>query len=264
MKDSILSSWDAIKNAAKSVWDWIMSFFKTTIGKIVAVLGGPITIGLAIIANWETIKSKATQIWNGIISFFTGAIEKIKSVFSGLKSSIYNIFESVWTNIKSVFDKIANIFKAFRGTLEGLFDGLWGFMKAPLNLVINGLNFFVKAYENALNNIIGAINSIPDLELPFGGGEVGIPDLKPVKFAQIPALAEGGTLTKSGTVMVGEQGPEFLNLPRGAEVVPLDKQQQSVVININNAKIMNDKDAENLGDLLVRYLKKKGIAPRGV
>jgi hypothetical protein len=46
--------------------------------------------------------------------------------------------------------------------------------------------------------------------------------------------------------------------------VPLDKQQQSVVININNAKIMNDKDAENLGDLLVRYLKKKGIAPRGV
>ena len=264
MRDKIVSSWDAIKNAAKSVWDWIMSFFKTTIGKIVAILGGPITIGLAIIANWETIKSKATQIWNGIISFFTSAIEKIKAVFGGLKSGIYNIFESVWTNIKSVFDKIANIFKAFRGTLEGLFDGLWGFMKAPLNLVINGLNFFVKAYENALNNIIGAINSIPDLELPFGGGEVGIPDLKPVKFAQIPALAEGGTLTKSGTVMVGEQGPEFLNLPRGAEVVPLDKQQQSVVININNAKIMNDKDAENLGDLLVRYLKKKGIAPRGV
>jgi hypothetical protein len=163
-----------------------------------------------------------------------------------------------------VFDKIANIFKAFRGTLEGLFDGLWGFMKAPLNLVINGLNFFVKAYENALNNIIGAINSIPDLELPFGGGEVGIPDLKPVKFAKIPALAEGGTLTKAGTVMVGEQGPEFLNLPRGAEVVPLDKQQQSVVININNAKIMNDKDAEKLGDMLVKYLKMKGIAPRGV
>jgi phage-related protein len=293
MKDSIAGVWNAIKNAAKSVWDWIMSFFKTTIGKIVAVLGGPITIGLAIIANWQTIKTKATEIWNGIISFFTGAIEKIKSVFSGLKSGIYNIFESiwsniksvfdkiklvfdglkssiysifesVWTNIKSVFDKIANIFKGFRGTLEGLFNGLWGFMKAPLNLVINGLNFFVKAYENALNNIIGAINSIPDLELPFGGGEVGIPDLKPVKFAQIPALAEGGSITKAGTVMVGEQGPEFLNLPRGAEVVPLDKQQQSIVVNIHNPKIFNERDAEKLGDLLVRSLKLKGIQPRGV
>ena len=266
MKDSILSSWDAIKNAAKSVWDWIMSFFKTTIGKIVAVLGGPITIGLAIIANWETIKSKATQIWNGIISFFTGAIEKIKSVFSGLKSGIYNIFESVWSNIKSVFDKIANIFKGFRGTLEGLFDGLWDFIKSPLNLIISGLNFFIKGYESMLNNVISAINSIPDIEAPdwLGGGEFGIPDLKKVTFAKIPGLAEGGSITKAGTVMVGEQGPEFLNLPRGAEVVPLDKQQQSVVININNAKIMNDKDAEKLGDMLVKYLKMKGISPRGV
>ena len=266
MRDKIVSSWDAIKNAAKSVWDWIMSFFKTTIGKIVAILGGPITIGLAIIANWETIKSKATQIWNGIISFFTGAIEKIKTVFSGLKSSIYNIFESVWTNIKSVFDKIANIFKGFRGTLEGLFDGLWDFIKSPLNLIISGLNFFIKGYESMLNNVISAINSIPDIEAPdwLGGGEFGIPDLKKVTFAKIPGLAEGGSITKAGTVMVGEQGPEFLNLPRGAEVVPLDKQQQSVVININNAKIMNDKDAEKLGDLLVRYLKMKGIAPRGV
>jgi TP901 family phage tail tape measure protein len=266
MRDKIVSSWDAIKNAAKSVWDGLMAFFKTTIGKIVAVLGGPITIGLAIIANWETIKSKATQIWNGIISFFTGAIEKIKSVFSGLKSGIYNIFESIWSNIKSVFDKIANIFKGFRGTLEGLFDGLWDFIKSPLNLIISGLNFFIKGYESMLNNVISAINSIPDIEAPdwLGGGEFGIPDLKKVTFAKIPGLAEGGSITKAGTVMVGEQGPEFLNLPRGAEVVPLDKQQQSVVININNAKIMNDKDAENLGDLLVRYLKKKGIAPRGV
>ena len=266
LKKSITSVFEAIKTTACTVWNGILAFFKTTIGKIVAVLGGPITIGLAIIANWETIKSKATQIWNGIISFFSGAIEKIKSVFGGLKSGIYNIFESVWSNIKGVFDKIANIFKGFRSTLESLFDGLWDFIKAPINLIISGLNFFMKSYENGLNNIIGAINSIPDIQAPdwLGGGEFGIPDLKKVKLAQIPALAEGGTLTKAGTVMVGEQGPEFLNLPRGAEVVPLDKQQQSVVININNAKIMNDKDAEKLGDMLVKYLKMKGISPRGV
>jgi hypothetical protein len=117
-----------------------------------------------------------------------------------------------------------------------------------------------------LNNVISAINSIPDIQAPdwLGGGEFGIPDLKKVSFEGIPALAEGGTLTKAGTVLVGEQGPEFLNLPRGAEVVPLDKQQQSVVVNIHNPKIFNERDAEKLGDLLVRSLKLKGIQPRGV
>lgn len=37
----------------------------------------------------------------------------------------------------------------------------------------------------------------------------------------IPGLAEGGTVTRSGTTLVGERGPELLNLPRGSQVVPL-------------------------------------------
>lgn len=37
-----------------------------------------------------------------------------------------------------------------------------------------------------------------------------------------PALAAGGTITKPGEVLVGEQGPEILRLQRGASVIPLD------------------------------------------
>ncbi|MFC4768745.1 tape measure protein [Effusibacillus consociatus] len=48
----------------------------------------------------------------------------------------------------------------------------------------------------------------------------------------IPGLATGGTVTKPGTVLVGEEGPELLNLPRGASVVPLDKTGQSIHITI--------------------------------
>jgi hypothetical protein len=40
---------------------------------------------------------------------------------------------------------------------------------------------------------------------------------------KINGLAEGGVTTTSGAVMVGEEGPELLSLPRGAEVRPLDK-----------------------------------------
>jgi hypothetical protein len=36
-------------------------------------------------------------------------------------------------------------------------------------------------------------------------------------------LAEGGNVTAGGLSMVGERGPELLNLPKGASVTPLDK-----------------------------------------
>jgi len=39
----------------------------------------------------------------------------------------------------------------------------------------------------------------------------------------IPGAEFGGTVQRGGTVLVGESGPEFLNLPRGAEVRPLDR-----------------------------------------
>jgi hypothetical protein len=38
-----------------------------------------------------------------------------------------------------------------------------------------------------------------------------------------PGLAEGGTVTSGGTVMVGEKGPEMLSLKPGATVTPLTK-----------------------------------------
>jgi phage-related minor tail protein len=266
MKDSIFGVWNAIKSAAKTIWDWITGFFQSKFGKIAALFMGPIGIGLMLIANWEKIKTRATEIWNGIISYFGSAIERLKGVFGTIKSAVFSVFENVWTTIKSVFDKIGGIFTGFKETVSKIFDGLWDFLKSPINLIITGLNFFIKGYEKMLNNVISAINSIPDIQAPdwLGGGEFGIPDLKKVSLKEIPALAEGGTLTKAGTVLVGEQGPEFLNLPRGAEVVPLDKQQQSIVVNIHNPKIFNERDAEKLGDLLVRSLKLKGIQPRGV
>ena len=37
-------------------------------------------------------------------------------------------------------------------------------------------------------------------------------------------LAEGGNIEAAGRVLVGEQGPEFLDLPKGAKVTPLDNE----------------------------------------
>jgi phage-related protein len=266
---AIIANWELIKTKAALIWDAIVykvktfvlkfrlyfqnlrsrvaeimqgmqDFFKTKIGLIVAILGGPITIGLAIIANWKKIKAKAIEIWDGIVSKFQSVKEKIVGVFSSIKNSVKNAFSS-----------------------------LWDIIKKPLNFIIAGLNSFIGAYEKVINKISELINKIPAVKIPdwvpgIGGKTLKIPSIPKLDIPNIPALAEGGIIQRAGTVLVGEEGPEFLNLPRAAQVTPLDKSGQSIVININDAKLFNERDGERLGELIVKSLKLKGIVPRGV
>ncbi len=79
------------------------------------------------------------------------------------------------------------------------------------------------AFRAALNWIISKWNNlsfrIPGLSLPgvgevFSGATISTPD--------IPYLAKGGTITAAGMAVVGENGPELLSMPKGAQVTPLN------------------------------------------
>lgn len=56
---------------------------------------------------------------------------------------------------------------------------------------------------------------------------------------RFPGLATGGTVTRSGWTLVGEKGPELLNLPRGSQVIPnyelpnIGSSKQSLTLEIN-------------------------------
>lgn len=63
---------------------------------------------------------------------------------------------------------------------------------------------------------------------------------------RIPGLATGGTVIKSGWTMVGEKGPELLNLPRGSQVVP------NYDLNRFGGAAIN---YDALGQALARYIK---------
>jgi hypothetical protein len=54
-----------------------------------------------------------------------------------------------------------------------------------------------------------------------------------VQSGLIPGLAEGGTVERAGLSWVGEQGPELLSLPRGAQVTPLPAMSGNTTIHMN-------------------------------
>lgn len=105
----------------------------------------------------------------------------------------------------------------------------WISMLGPLALVAAALYLIIRYHER-----------IAELTLSIGGSRKPTAQevsdkphhsalhnfwrsLIDVGHSRTPGLAAGGTILRSGTTMVGEHGPEILNLPRGSSVIPLSK-----------------------------------------
>lgn len=157
-----------------------------------ALLANPITwIILGIMALIGAIILLAMN-WDSVVKW-------ISTVWAGFMNWIT-------PGIKAIGDVFSAVFNGIGQVISGVFNGIVFVIKTYINSIIN-----------LVNGVIGALNGVGSFISKATGGSIGF------KLGTIPLLAQGGTITGSGTVLVGEQGPELLNLNRGASVVPLDK-----------------------------------------
>ena len=159
-------------------------------------------------------------------------IENIIDIFNNLIDFIKNIFTGNW---EEAWDNVVEIFK-------NIFEGIVNIAKLPLNSMIGLINGFIKG----LNKI-----QVPDWVPGVGGKGINIPE--------IPKLAEGGEILQTGKAIVGEMGPELLELPKGAKVKPLDKTGGDTVISGNIFYIREESDIKKVA----RELKKLQDTKRG-
>jgi phage-related protein len=129
---------------------------------------------------------------NNIKGYFEGIIEFVTGVFTGNWSK-------AWGGVKKIFVNI--------------FEGIGNAAKAPLNFIIKGINSFIRG----LNKL-----KIPDWVPGVGG--------KGFHIDEIPLLAKGGEILRSGSAIVGEAGAELVDLPRGAKVKPLTNDTGDITI----------------------------------
>ncbi len=142
----------------------------------------------------QTVADVLVSYLGGAITGVSGYIEGIIGVFKGLITFITGVFTGEWSTALEGLKSVAS----------SIFEAMVTIVKAPINALISGLNAFIKG----LNKI-----EIPDWVPEVGGKGLNIPT--------IPKLAKGGEIRTSGRVMVGEEGPEYLDLPVGAKVLPL-------------------------------------------
>jgi phage-related minor tail protein len=118
--------------------------------------------------------------------------------------------------IKNSFEAIGNsVSEAFKGMLTGAMSWKDG-MRSIIGSVIDQLwkLFVVQQIVGLVTKAFGGTSSMP--------GNMGTAG-DALKLVQVPGFANGTQYAPGGMALVGERGPELVNLPRGSQVIPNHK-----------------------------------------
>lgn len=216
------------------------------IGLVITALVGLGAVFITLYNKCEWFRNGVNSVWNGVKNVFLGFSNFFKGAFKtdftetfGLLGVPMNYFfgvvNSVWSGVKGVFNGVSTflggvftgnwrkIFEGLRQIVKSIFGTIGGLIKAPINAAISGINAAIRA----VNKISF---TVPDWIPGLGGKHFG------VNLPQIPALAEGGIVTKATMALVGE-GKEH------EAVIPLSKLDKLVTNSVS--KVLKSNLSEN-------------------
>ena len=227
---------DQIMAVLNALWSGISAGFQAVTGFIQAVFQ---TASAVVMAVWSPIAGFFGGVWNQIRGVFSGVGNFFGAVFgwaanaaSGALNSIIGVASGVYNAIASFFRPIGTVAgNMIGGTIRGVVNGIIG-------MVQNGLNSFI----SMINGAAGIINKIPGVHIP------GIPHVG------LPRLAFGAKNYAGGVTLVGERGPELVNLPKGADVYTATQTANAFRnsrgggggVTIQHMEVHNDVDAHNV------------------
>ena len=245
--DSIVKPvWDALMEAVGEVWG-VFQQYMPEIQRIVDEVFGMIQ------SLWESVLKPALDaiggflqnvllpIWDTVFTY--GILPAVETVFDTIISlwdnSLKPIFQGIIDFLGGVFTgDWERIWNGLSSIFGGVWEGLKALAKAPLNFIINMLNKVI----DGLNQV-----QVPDWVPLVGGKGINIPN--------IPTLWKGTNFTIGGPTLVGEQGPELVNMPRGASVMPAHK-TRSVLEGVGRTEVVGRQTANIYVELDGRTLTK--------
>ena len=229
--------------------------FKDQIMAVLNALWGGISAGFQAVTSFiqtvfQVASSVVMAVWSPIAGFFGGVWNQIRGIFSGVGNFFGAVFgwaanaasgalNSIIGVASGVYNAIASFFRPI-GTVAGNMIGgtIRGVVNGIIGMVQNGLNSFI----SMINGAAGIINKIPGVHIP------GIPHVG------LPRLAFGAKNYAGGVTLVGERGPELVNLPKGADVYTATQTANAFRnsrgggggVTIQHMEVHNDVDAHNV------------------
>ena len=118
--------------------------------------------------------------------------------------------QMVQNGVNAMIDFEKRLIQKAHDTAAGFIAALMGLPGKLLALGEQLMKSLAQGIKNAAGNVAGALKDVPVI----GGIAGGLNNI-------IPHFASGGTMPYSGVALVGENGPERVQLPGGARVTPV-------------------------------------------
>ena len=216
-------AWEQLKPPIMELWNTLKAFW-TAIQPILMLLG---TVLLFVVLPMIQIAiATIIQIFRGLLTGVTGIINVISGVLNAFIGLVYGIFTGDFSRATEGFKQI------FRGLGQWI-QGAFQIILAPFRGIIDGITNYIRGinfFQIAVNWMQQLINGIRSKAGGIGGAiKEGIGRILPEGVRKlIPGFANGVRNFGGGLAVVGERGPELVNLPKGADVFSNEESKRMV------------------------------------
>lgn len=227
----------------------VISIMVDTIGSVISTLA-PI---------FQEIFGKIAEIVGPVIEFVAEKMGWVGEIISTVAPIISEILSAAWAVIEPVLSVVMEVFKVLWSVVEAVFP--------PIQKVIEVVWKAIKPVVEVIGKVLGAIGEGIGWIADKLSGESSSSS-KSVT-SEIGTNATGTNNWRGGVTWVGEKGPELLEVPRGARILP-NKESVSVsgrqstkerikgAVNVTIAKladqviVRDESDIERIGETLVQ------------
>ena len=238
--DIITTALKAIKEIFLAVWPVVKELTMNTWAALKEIIhGNMLFIQGALNMILGAIRGDFGLIWKGIFQELQGIWKLIAAAANGFASNLATICRGALQIIAQLFD---STWQYLSGSTATIFQNIYNAIYNALNSSIN----YITSYTSAISGAIDRVKEFIGLA-PAGGADI-----------EVPGFARGVQNYSGGLALVGEEGPELVNLPGGSDVYSASQTKSMLApapITIENMIVRSDQDIKLIAKELYNLQK---------
>jgi phage-related protein len=219
-----------VRTVITTVLKVVFAVVKTVWKAISAVIGAAVRVVSAVVKTYfkivytvistvlRAVLAIVRAVFNAVRGVVVGAVNVVRSAvtaaFNAVRSIVTSVVGAVRSTVTSGFNAVVSFIKGVPGKILAVASNFLDAGRSLGSKVIEGLQSGLSAVGGFITDIGASVKSAINGAL---GLPVTINGPGPLPDFTIPAFARGG-VAPGGMALVGERGPELVNLPRGSRV----------------------------------------------